>query len=235
MGRSPTRTPRAAKTPGRRLAQFVVPIAILAGATTALAAGGREQIKLNAHDNALARAAVVRSADLGAAGWTGGLVKPDLSPPPSCPGYHPKQSDLVLTGVAESRFTRPGLAVQSVAQLLMTSRMVTLDWQRTIETPGLVPCLRSHLGKSLGASATVVSFAKATFPQVATYTAAFRAIVAVHAAGRTVRVLVDIVVFGRGRTELTLTTTAPAAAASLLAPTELRLARLLVARARAGS
>ena len=111
--------------------------------------------------------------------------------------------------------------------------MVSLDWQRTIETPGLVSCLRSHFGKTLGSAAAVVSFAKTSFPRIATYTAAFRSIVEVRTAGRTIRVLVDIAVFGRGRTELTLTTTAPAGAAALVAPTEVRLARLLVARARA--
>jgi hypothetical protein len=206
--------------------------AVLAAAGAALAAGGKEQIKLNAHDNASARAAVVKSADLGS-GWTGGLVKPDLSPPPTCPGYNPKQSDLVLTGVAESHFMRTGLDIQSETQVLKTAQMVSLDWHRSVDTAGLVPCLRTHLGKSLGAAAKVISFAKTSFPQVATYAAAFRALVDVTAAGKTVHVLVDIVPFGRGRTELTLTVTAPASAASAVTAGEIRLARLLVARAKA--
>src|ERR1041384_4489843 len=121
-----------------------VVIVFLAAAGAAAAAGGREQIKLNAHHNALARAAVIKLSDLGT-GWTGGLTKPDLTPPPTCPGYNPKQSDLVLTGAAQSHFTHTGLDIQSEAQVLKTAQMVSLDWHRSIETPGLVPCLRTHL------------------------------------------------------------------------------------------
>lgn len=214
------------------LARPAIIAGALATAGSAFAAGGREQIKLNAHDNALARAAVVERADLGS-GWAGGLIKPDLSPPPVCPGYNPKQSDLVLTGVAESHFRRFGVDIESEVQVLKTAQMVSLDWQRSVVAPGLVPCLRTNLAKSLGASARVVSFGKTSFPRVATYSAAFRALVDVTAAGRTVRVMVDVALFGRSRTELTLTTTAPAATASSVAAFEIRLARLLVARAKA--
>lgn len=48
---------------------------VLAGA--ALAAE-RSTVRLNASDQAAARAAVLRKADLGA-GWSGGASKPDLS------------------------------------------------------------------------------------------------------------------------------------------------------------
>jgi hypothetical protein len=207
--------------------------ALLASAGAAFAADGKEQVKLNAHDNALARAAVIQRVDLGpASGWKGGMTKPDLTPI-SCPGYHPKQSDLVLTGVAESHFTRAALDFRSDAQVLQTAQMVRLDWQRSIETSGVVPCLRSSLVKSLGSVAKVVSFAKRAFPQVATYAAAYRALVDIQVQGKTVGLLIDLVVFGRNRTELTLTVTAPAAAAATISAAEARLARILVARARA--
>src|SRR5207248_5991 len=65
------------------LARLAVPVVVLATAVTAFAANGREQIKLNAHDNALARAVVVKRTDLGPSGWKGGMVKADLSPPPT--------------------------------------------------------------------------------------------------------------------------------------------------------
>jgi hypothetical protein len=55
----------------------------------------------------------------------------------------------------------------------------------------------------------VVSLRKTSFPQVTTFSTAFRALVDVAAAGRTVRVLLDLVVFGYNPTELTLTVTAP--------------------------
>ena len=207
--------------------------ALLASAGVGLAADGKQQVKLNAHDNALARAAVIQRADLGSAsGWKGGMTKPDLTPI-SCPGYHPKQSDLVLTGVAESHFTQAALDFRSDAQVLQTAQMVRLDWQRSIETSGVVPCLRSSLAKSLGSVAKVVSFAKRAFPQVATYAAAYRGLVDIQVQGKTVGLLIDLVVFGRSRTELTLTVTAPAAAAATISAAEARLARILVARARA--
>ena len=207
--------------------------ALLASAGAAFAGDGKQQVKLNAHDNALARAAVIQRADLGSAsGWKGGMTKPDLTPI-SCPGYHPKLSDLVLTGVAESQFTNGALSFQSDAQVLRTAKMVRLDWQRSIEATGVVSCLRSSLAKSLGSVAKVVSLAKRAFPQVSTYTAAYRARANVEAQGTTVELLIDLVVFGRSRTELTLTVTAPAAAAATISAAEARLARILVARARA--
>ena len=68
---------------------------------------------------------------------------------------------------------------------------------------------------------------------MSTYTAAYRAYANVEAQGTTVGLLIDLVVFGRSRTELTLTVTAPAAAATTISAAEARLARILVARARA--
>jgi hypothetical protein len=43
--------------------------------------------------------------------------------------------------------------------------------------------------------------------------------------------MVDVILVGRGHTEITLTTTAPALAAASVVPAELRLARLLASRA----
>jgi hypothetical protein len=80
-------------------------VVLLAGAIagSALAAvADREQHRFNAADQAAARSAVVVRSDLGSTGWTGGAKKPDLSPPKPCPNWDPKQSDLVLTGAAET-------------------------------------------------------------------------------------------------------------------------------------
>jgi hypothetical protein len=81
---------------------FVLAAVALALLTaTAVPAGdGKEQIKFNAADQAAARAVVIRRADLGSTGWAGGPTKPDLSSGPTCANYHPKVSDLVLTGAA---------------------------------------------------------------------------------------------------------------------------------------
>jgi hypothetical protein len=47
------------------------------------------------------------------------------------------------------------------------------------------------------------------------------------------RLFVDLVLVGRGRTEITLTTTAPLVASSAIRAAEIRLARLLASRVRA--
>src|ERR1043166_382511 len=97
------------------LAAVVVPMAAASGLD-------RPQVHINATDQAAAKFALVRKADLGS-GWTGGPKKPDLSSTMSCPGYAPKQSDLVVTGAAETDFQRPGVPARSTRQGRKTSLM----------------------------------------------------------------------------------------------------------------
>jgi hypothetical protein len=204
-------------------------LVVVAGA----AAGdpGKQKIELNAADQAAARAVVLRRSDLGE-GWTGGRIKPDLSSQVTCPSYHPKVSDLVVTGAASSEFHRTGLALANEVEVFRTAAMVDRDWRRSI-VPAAVPCLRQTLTKGLGGRAKVLSFGRIPFPRVTAHTAAFRGIVEVSALGQKVRVLLDIVLVGRGRTEISLDATAPAAAARAVSAAERRLARTLAARARA--
>jgi hypothetical protein len=204
-------------------------LVVVAGATAG--SPGKQKIELNAADQAAARAVVLRRSDLGA-GWTGGRTKPDLTSTVSCPSYHPKVSDLVVTGAASSEFHRTGLAFANEVELFRTAAMVDRDWRRSI-VPAAGPCLRQTLTKGLGGRATVVSFGRIAFPRVTAHTAAFRGIVEVSALGQTVRVLLDIVFVGKGRTEISLDATAPAAAAGAVSAAERRLARKLAARARA--
>jgi hypothetical protein len=193
----------------------------------------REQIRFNAVDQAAARAAVLRRVDLGSAGWVGGATKPDLSSTMRCSGYEPRQSDLVLTGAAEADFRRTGLDVRSVAQVLKTRSMVARDWRRTVVDPRALACLRHTVAAQLRANQRLVSFRKIAFPRLARYAAAYRSLIAVQAQGRSVLVAVDVVVVGRSRTELTLTVAVPAAERASISQAEVRLARLLLARARA--
>src|SRR5438093_6091503 len=205
----------------------------LATAAAVLAGDGKEQIKFNAADQAAARAVVIRRADLGSSGWQGGRVKPDLSGGPTCPNYHPKVSDLVITGAAKADFRRSGFEFASQVQVLKTRRMVALDWRRSVLAPGVVSCLRRTLADGLGSTAKVISFAKLPFPHLSTYSALFRGVISVQAQGQTVRVLTDIVLVGRSRTEINLTIAGPAAAKSGISAAERRLARALLARLRA--
>ena len=117
--------------------------------------------------------------------------------------------------------------------MLKTRRMVALDWRRSVVAPGVVPCLRRTFANELGSNARVVSLAKLPFPHLSTYTALFRAVISVRAQGKTARVLTDLVLVGRSRTELTLTIAGPATAKRAISAAERRLARALITRARA--
>jgi hypothetical protein len=222
-----------------RLALAALLAVLAAGLTSAVASSAsrsgtpnRERVRPNPADQAAARAAVLRRADLGA-GWSGGTRKPAPPSPITCPGYAPKQSDLVLTGAAEAQFQHTGLVLQSDAQVLKTRAMVARDWRRSVTDPRAAACLRHTLLKQLPSSERLVSFEKRAFPRLAHYAAAYRMLVKVQAQGQSVLVVIDIVLVGRSRTELTLTTSAPAAARSAISAAEVRVARALLSRVRA--
>src|SRR2546430_14281555 len=135
----------------------------LATAAAVWAGDGKYQIRFNAADQAAARAVVIRASDLGSSGWQGGRVKPslsDLSSGLSCPNYHPKLSDLVITGAAGARYRRSAFEFDSVSEVLKTRRMVVLDWRRSVLVPGALPCLRRGAINGLGAGAEPGSFRK---------------------------------------------------------------------------
>jgi hypothetical protein len=215
---------------------MIVGVAAGVAASVAVASiADKEQIHLTNAGQAAARAAVLTKADLGTApGWTGGAKKPDLSSTPPCPGFRPKQSDLVVNGAAETAFKQPAIQFDSEAQVLQTAHMVKLDWQRTVIAPQILPCLRIAVAKSAGTSAHVTSIRRTAFPRVATFTSAIRILLDVKTSGSTtpVTVFVDVVLVGRGRTEITLTTTAPLFASTAVRAHEIRLARILAGRVR---
>jgi hypothetical protein len=226
----------------RRVSSLIATTAVLAAATLTLALGGlaaradKEQIHLTAADQASARATVLKKADLGTIGtWTGGSVKPDLGSTPPCASFQPKQSDLVLTGAAETKFKQPGIEFDSEAQVLRTAQMVKLDWQRTAIAPGLLPCLRTVLAKNSGPTTTIVSVRRIAFPHLSQYTTAIRVIldVKVGSSPVPVRAFVDVVFVGHGRTEISLTTTALMVNDKVTRAAEARLALIMAARARA--
>jgi len=222
----------------RRLAFAALFAALVAGVMSAVASSAshstpnRERVRLNSADQAAARAAVLRRGDLGS-GWTGGARKAPAPSTVTCPGYQPKQSDLVRTGAAEARFQHTGLVLQTDAQVLKTRTMVARDWQRSVADPRSVNCLRHMLSKQLPSNERLVSFGRRAFPRLAKDSSAYRQVVRVDGQGQKVLVVVDLVVVGRSRTELTLTMSAPAAARSSLPAAEVRVARALLARVSA--
>jgi len=208
----------------------------LATAAAVWAGDGKYQIRPNAADPAAARAAVIRASDLGSSGWQGGRVKPslsDLSSGLSCPNYHPKLSDLVITGAAGARYRRSAFEFDSVSEVLKTRRMVALDWRRSVLVSGALPCLRREMINGLGSTAKLVSFRKLPFPHVSTYAALFRGVISAQASGQNVRIVVDLLLLGQSRTEVTLNVAGPASATSAISAAERRLARTLISRTHA--
>jgi hypothetical protein len=201
----------------------------------AAAAADKPQIRFTTEGQASAKLAVLTRADFAAApGWTGGAVKPNLSPNPPCAGFDPKQSDLVVIGAARSKFDNPvGLEFDTTAQVLRSERMVQLDWQRTVAPPNAVACYRETAKKQSTANASVVSFTRVKFPRIARYADRFRVVIAATSSGRSVRVVQDIVLLGKGRTEITIAFTSPLTAEAILSAAELAVANKLLARARA--
>lgn len=205
--------------------------ATLACAVAVAALADRPRIHFTAAGQAAARAALVKRADLGPApGWKAKTEKPDLTSSLPC-SYQPKQSDLVVNGAAETLWQNTGIQIDSEAEVLQTAGMVRLDWQRSVVAPQMVPCLQHALAKQFGSSGNLASFKRIPFPQVAAYTRAYRAIVDVKTSSGTVPVMIDAVLIGRDRTEITLATTAPLASARAVEPAERRLAALVASRA----
>jgi hypothetical protein len=209
-----------------------------------VSAGPRDKqpVKLNAADQAAARAAVLRLPELGPGPWKGGFKKPDLSPGPVCATYHPKQSDLVVTGAAESDFsiTASAREIGSAIDVLQTGRMVRLDWQRSVIAPGAFRCLRTTLSKGLPAGVKIVSFRQIPFPRLGRYATAFLLLFDTTVRGLTARFAYEFIALGEGRSEISLSLSAPIKLSlpvaqemplSTLKAHGVKLARILVARA----
>lgn len=219
-----------------RLLCTVVVVAAISGVAAAFAAvADKEQHKFTAADQAAARSAIVQKGDLSStSGWTGGAKKPDLSPAPTCANYNPKQSDLVLTGAAESEWKNVGFDLDTEAQVLQTAHMVALDWQRTVDDPAAIACTKQHVQQNLN-SGTVkfVSFKRITFPKIGTYARAYLTSITVTSNGQTVPVSIEDILMAHKRTEFTITSTAAQQGQAVVAAADIRLAKILVARAKA--
>jgi hypothetical protein len=212
----------------------VAGVALVAVGAALASDPGKEKIALTAAGNAQAKSEVLRRADVGK-GWSGGAAKPDLSSTLPC-SYHPKQSDLVLVGAAETRWDHENQPVfyeiDSEAQVLKTAAMLKRDWRRSVLAPQVLPCLRQAFKKSLGSMATDLSVRRIAFSRLTTYTRAFRFHAKVGSGASTEPVNGDFVLLGAGRSELALTLTAIRLDRTSLRIKALRMARVLAHRMR---
>ena len=163
-------------------------------------AADKQPIRFNAADQAAAKAATLKAADLGP-GWKGGPKKPDLTPDEECPT---KVSDLVITGAAKSTFDGAGVSIVSESEVLQSPAMVAADWKRSVGNARFIACLRSELKKRDDANIKLVSFTKIAFPKLTQRAVRYRSVLDYRQTGSTVRAVADFVLVGKGRTEISL-------------------------------
>lgn len=161
-------------------------------------AAEKQPIRFNASDQAAAKAVTLKAADLGP-GWKGGVKKPNLTPDNTCAM---KVSDLVLTGAAKSEFKGQGATITSESEVLQSAALVAADWQRSVGNAAFMACTRRELLKL--DEAKVVSFKKIAFPKLTRYAVRYRTVADYGETGSSVRVLVDLILLGQGRTEISL-------------------------------
>ena len=197
------------------------------------AAADRLPVRFNGGDQAAARAAVLKRSDFGGvAGWKGGGTKPDFAPTP-CGGYEPKSSDLLVTGAAASKWEHmSGLVFMSETWVLKTAAMVKLDWQRSVERRGFLECLIERQFAPAG-EVRFVSFGQMPFPKLTPLSRRYRLLADYSGGDQTVRIMFDLIMIAKGRTEISMAAVAPYAARRGVEAAELRLARTLVGRATA--
>ena len=189
-------------------------------------AADKQPIRFNAADQAAAKAVLVKANDLGT-GWQGGAKKPDLTPDADCTF---KRSDLVLTGAAKSEFKTQGASITSESNILQTPAMVAAEWRRSFGSSSYMACARKVVMNSDAANVKFVSFKNVAFPKLAQYSTRYRMVADYGDAGNAVRVLVDVVVLGRNRTEISLVLSMAYADRAQADIVEQALAQLLVKR-----
>ncbi len=198
---------------------------------TATALGDAPTVRFTNADQAKASAALLKHVDLGA-GWDGGPIPASPLTPPNCPGFSPKESDLVVTGHADARYTfkEAGVELDQDVEVMSSDDAVMQDFARTI-SPQLANCIGFQLEQT--ANVTGVSVARVPFPKTGAVSAAYRAMLEVRTPQGQGRLLSDYVFFGEGRVEYEFTVIAPVGARNQLERFEAGLARILLRRAGA--
>ena len=212
---------------------FAGTLAALVWASTAVA--DAPTVRITTADQAKATQALLRLKDFGA-GWSGGATKPSPLGAPKCPGFNPKESDLVVTGHAAAHFAWPkgSVTVDQDTQVLRTASDVATDFKRSIG-PKLAECLAFELKQGGKGRVTHVAVETLQLARVGNMSAAYRAEISLNINGRTGKFVRDFVFFGIGRLEYSLVLDAPTFQTAQLAPFEQDLATLLVRRAPSGA
>jgi hypothetical protein len=211
------------------VAGFVCALIFTVPASAVIAAGpDQPTVRLTRADQATAVASLLRLSDF-ATGWKGGRTKTNPLTAPHCPGFDPKESDLVVTGHADASFTYPSNAVSfdQDVQVLESDADVRTDFARSIGTR-LGRCLAYRLGHQK--DVTAVHVEREHFPSVGSVSAAYRATLTLRDGKRTVTVTDDFIFFGVGRTEYSFNVAAPVQLAGQLSTFEWSMASMLAKR-----
>jgi hypothetical protein len=202
---------------------LVLVLAVLVGASTALAAG-EPQKKLTAADQARARSMLMRQADVGI-----GYRPLGGSSSGSALGFNCRaldESDLTVSGEATSPNFSSGLQTfSSASAVYVTVSDAKASWRRGTSPAGFT-CLTAVFKRIARAGGLrFVSFRKIPFPAVASQTAAYRW---QSQTANGVRVYADVVVLMRGRAQSAVFLIS--GIDPLERPEALRLTRLISAR-----
>lgn len=199
------------------------------GATAALA--DNPTVRISKDDQARAVSALLKVTDFGA-GWTGGQTATSKLTQPNCPGYDPKESDLIVTGHADARFSYRGAVIfDQDTQVLANSQSVLTDFSRAIR-PSLTSCLAYQL-RGPSQKVRSVTVKQLTFPKLGSVSAAYRATELLNVGGHWVPFVSDAVFIGVGRFEFSLHVLAPASLSNQLTAFEQGMVQTLVKRANA--
>jgi hypothetical protein len=210
-------------------------LAALVVAAAATAADSTDpKVKLTKADQRIAAASVLRFSDLGAA-WTGGATKPQNLKIPVCPANQPNNSDVVITGHAESLLSlqSEGIQVDSDVLVLKTAKQADTLLTRMLK-PTLGQCLAYDLQKSgvLGPGYSLGTITQLPAPRVGDNATILRVPVTVESGGRKVAVYADYIFVTKGRTQFFVNLIAPSNLGSGLTGLESHIAKTLAARGR---
>ena len=180
----------------------------LVATATATAGAARdprlERLALQPRDVALAKRAVVQRADL-PAGWRQLGATPSTQEAPDCPGYRPDFSRFTVTGQAETTFASAD-ATRSIASRteVYASRSQARGDFALSTGPAVPRCLGVLLKRELaqgadGIAVDVLTARRVAAPRLGERSAAYRIVVQVGSAARTIRMYVDVAVVLRGR------------------------------------
>jgi hypothetical protein len=215
-------------------AAATVIVALLASASVAVAADSTDpKVALTKADQAYASSSTLEVNDLGPA-WAGGAEKPSSLKIPVCPSNQPNDSDLTITGHAESRLTLESAAVQVDTDVLVfkNAGQVSKLVKRIILSPAIGDCLRYDLIKSVGGQGvTVVGVSQAPVAKAGDHSALFRVTLSAKSGSKSVPVYSDFLYVSQGRAQYFVNIVAPGALKSELPSLENGIARKLAVKA----